>query len=202
MSGFDLARVRFDEHGLVPVVAQEATTGEVLMVAWADREALERTIATGEVHYHSRSRDRLWRKGETSGHVQSLVRLAPDCDGDAVLALVHQKGPACHTGADTCFAPAAEPPPAPVLAQLGRVLQDRRAAPPSGSYTAKLYADPRLAAKKVGEEAAELVMALTGESDERVAEEAAGVLYHVLAACQGRSVSLKSVLDVLERRRT
>lgn len=198
---FDLSKVRFDSEGLVPVIAQEELTGEVLMLAWANEEALRQTLLTGKMHYYSRTRGRLWRKGEESGHEQVAVRLANDCDGDAVLALVRQSGPACHTNTDTCFGRTNEEVPRPALPGLARVLASRKLDPPSESYTAKLYADPKLASKKIGEEATELVMALANESNERVAEEAADVFYHVLAACEGRGVTLRGILEILERRR-
>lgn len=201
MKTFEPSEVTFDERGLAPVIAQEATTGEVLMLAWMDREALAKTLETKRVHYHSRSRGRLWMKGEESGHVQDLVRLARDCDGDALLALVHQSGPACHTGTATCFGRSDADVPRPGLADLAFVLRERKLHPPAGSYTAKLLADPKLASKKVGEEATELVMALANESEQRVAEEAADVVYHTLAACLGRGVTLHEILDVLEKRK-
>ncbi len=201
MTEFDPSKLKYDERGLVPVVAQEATTGEVLMVAWANREALETARTTGRMHYFSRSREKLWEKGEDSGHRQALVRLAADCDRDTVLALVHQTGPACHTSAATCFGAHETGVARPALAQLDAAIQDRKASPQPTSYTSKLLADPRLAGKKIGEEAAELVMALATETDARVAEEAADLLYHLLVACAARSVDLKSILAVLEKRR-
>lgn len=192
--------VRFDAQGLVPVIAQEATTGEVLMLAWANRDALDRTLKTGRVHYYSRSRGELWEKGATSGHAQELADLRLDCDGDAILALVHQEGPACHEGTASCFARMGESVPRPTLAALAATIRSRRGASPEKSYTAKLLADPQRASKKIGEEATELVMALASESGARVAEEAADVIYHLLVACERREVSLKQILEVLERR--
>lgn len=198
---FPMDGVRFDADGLVPVVAQEETTGEVLMVAWANRESLQQSLKTGRMTYYSRSRKELWEKGATSGNMQSLVGLHLDCDGDAVLALVRSAGPSCHEGTDTCFHRAGEPTPGPVLFDLANTIGARKEKPPEGSYTAKLLADPTLAGKKIGEEATELVMALARESEDRVAAEAADLFYHALVACAGRGVALHDVLEVLGRRR-
>jgi phosphoribosyl-ATP pyrophosphohydrolase/phosphoribosyl-AMP cyclohydrolase len=200
-SAFALEDVRFGADGLVPVVAQEERTGDVLMLAWADREALEASLRTGQVHYHSRSRGRLWKKGEESGHVQDLVSLHLDCDGDAVLALVRQTGPACHTGAATCFAPPDGETPRAIVAALSALIESRKQSPPAGSYTAKLLADPNMSAKKIGEESVELAMALRAEGPAQVAHEAADVLYHVLVACAGVGVSWMQIADELGRRR-
>ncbi len=180
--------------GLVLVITQHALTGEVLMVAWATREALEKTLASGEAWYHSRSRDELWHKGETSGNTQRLVTLHADCDADTVLARVLPTGPSCHTGAWSCF------DGAPTMPGLGHVIEARRDADPAGSYTARLLADRNLRLKKLGEEAAELAVACADGSD-RVAEEAADLLYHILVACAGAGVSLEDVLGALESRR-
>jgi len=198
---FNVDKVKFDAKGLVPVVAQEATTGDVLMVAWADREALEATVRTGQMHYHSRSREKLWRKGEESGHAQRVVRLFGDCDADTVLALVHQEGVACHTGASTCFANESETLPRPTLSELAAVIEARRAKPTAGSYTAKLFADENLRRKKIGEEATELVMALHDETPTRIANEAADVIYHVLVACAAAGVPYAKIAEVLAERR-
>lgn len=198
---FDAKTVKFDKDGLVAVVAQDERTGDVLMLAWADKAALAETQKTGFLHYHSRSRGALWKKGETSGHVQKLVSLHLDCDGDAILALVHQDGPACHTLAATCFAPVDNPSPRAILADLAAVIEARRKSPSAKSYTAKLLGDKNLRAKKVGEEATELVMALSGEGPERIASEAADLLYHVLVACAAEGVPLSKIMDELGRRR-
>lgn len=189
--------VRFGEDGLVPVVAQSALSGEVLMVAYADRDALTRTRDTGDAHYHSRSRGTLWRKGETSGHTQRVVDVRVDCDGDTVLYLVNQTGPACHTGAPTCFGTRA----APMLARLADTIADRDRTRPAGSYTAQLLAGgPAAAARKVGEEAVETVVAAGSETPERLASEAADLLYHLLVLLQAKQVPLERVLEELERR--
>jgi len=189
--------VRFGADGLVPVVAQNALSGEVLMVAYADRDALTRTRDTGDAYYHSRSRGSLWRKGETSGHTQQVVDVRVDCDGDAVLYLVKQQGPACHTGAATCFGA----PVAPMLARLADTIADRARTRPAGSYTAKLLSEgPAAAARKVGEEAVETVVAAGSETPDRLASEAADLLYHLLVLLEAKQLPLERVLEELERR--
>lgn len=204
-----IARVRFDRDGLVPVVAQEARSGEVLMLAWADREALEQTATTGLAHYHSRSRNALWRKGETSGHVQQVTELRLDCDSDAVLYRVRQTGPACHTGTATCFStvvggPAAVAQPDPgahLLTRLAATIAARAADRPEGSYTAGLLARGiAKVSQKVGEEAVEVVIAANTEDDERLASEAADLLFHLLVLLQARGVPLDAVWEELEQR--
>lgn len=191
----ELDRLDFDRGGgLVPVVTQHAHTGEVLMVAWADRPALAATLETGVMHYHSRSRDALWKKGETSGITQRLVSLHADCDRDTVLARALPDGPSCHTGAWSCF----EAPP--TLPALAAIIEDRRDTAPDTSYTARLLGDRNLRLKKLGEEAAELVVACTDEAGS-VAAEAADLLYHVLVACAATGVGAEAVLAELERRR-
>jgi len=197
--------VVFDEKGLVPCVAQDWSTGEVLTLAYMNAEALRLTLATREVHFYSRSRDRLWRKGETSGNVMRLRRLRYDCDGDALVALVEPAGPACHTGERTCFFRDVEGDrelaPHEALAALERTLNDRRAERPEGSYTVELLADRDLIGDKVREEADEVARAAAGESDERVAEEAADVLYHLEVLMLSRELPLTTALEVLNERR-
>lgn len=167
------------------------------MVAYADRDALTRTRDTGDAHYHSRSRGALWRKGESSGHTQRVLDVRVDCDGDAVLYLVRQSGPACHTGAPTCFGERA----APMIARLADTIAERARTKPPGSYTAKLLAEgPAAAARKVGEEAVETVVAAGSETPERLAAEVADLLYHVLVLLQAKQVPLDGVLEELERR--
>lgn len=197
LDGLDFAKA----GGLLPVVAQDAATGEVLMLAFADREALEATLRTGHVHFRSRARGELWRKGETSGNVLRLVSLHADCDADAVLALCEPTGPACHTGERTCFGDGAGPSGAgAMLEALARVIEVRATERPEGSYTVRLLDDPNLRLKKLGEEGAELVAALaTGES-ERLTEEAADLLYHLLVALRGAGVELEAVAEVLRGR--
>ena len=180
--------------GLIAVIAQHAHTGEVLMLAYANREALERTLAERVMWYFSRSRDELWRKGDTSGNVQTVVSLHGDCDGDAVLARVLPAGPACHTGAANCF------DAAPTLTALDRVIAERADAPAGSSYTQKLLSDRNLRSKKLGEEAVELALACERQDGERIAEEAADLLYHALVACRAGQVSVEAVLAVLAGR--
>lgn len=197
----DLDGLDFAKHtGLVPVVAQDAADGRVLMVAFATREALERTLSSGEVHFWSRSRGALWKKGETSGNVLRLMSLHADCDGDTVLALVHPTGPACHTGETTCFGEGAGPGPDAILAALDATLAARQRERPEGSYTVRLLDDENLRLKKLGEETAELVTALAKADAERIPEEAADLLYHVLAALRGAGVPLGDVMAALEKR--
>ena len=200
--------VVFGPEGLVPCIAQDSLTGEVLMLAWMNREALDRTVETGEVHFFSRSRGELWRKGETSGNILRLIELRIDCDGDSLLALVDPAGPACHTGERTCFhrrlEDGTEPDPATgeALGALARVILERRKADPSESYTARLLADPELAAAKVTEEAGETVEAVRDEDDQRVAEEAADLLYHLAGLLETRGIGLDRALEVLNGRRS
>jgi phosphoribosyl-ATP pyrophosphohydrolase/phosphoribosyl-AMP cyclohydrolase len=197
--------IDFDERGLAPCVIQDAATGEVLTLAWVNAEALERTIATGEMHLWSRSRDELWHKGETSGNVQRVCELRYDCDADAVLALVDPAGPACHTGERTCFFRALDGTPEPVahvaLPALERTIAARAADRPAGSYTSRLLDDPDLIGAKLREEADEVARAITGESDERVSEEAADLLYHLEVALRSRDVGIAGAYKALNRRR-
>ncbi|MGI8597198.1 MAG: bifunctional phosphoribosyl-AMP cyclohydrolase/phosphoribosyl-ATP diphosphatase HisIE [Thermoleophilaceae bacterium] len=205
MEQIDPTEVRFDDRGLVPCVVQDWSTGEVLTVAYMNTEALERTRATGETHFWSRSREELWHKGEGSGNVQRVRALRVDCDADALVALVEPAGPACHTGERTCFFRSLEESsvgsdaatgngqlaPHEALPALERTIASRRGADPAGSYTAALLADPARIGEKVEEEAEEVVRAAADESDARVREEAADVLYHldVLLAARGLSVA-------------
>ncbi len=195
--------IAFDERGLVPVVVQDWRTGEVLTLAYADAEAVARTRATGELHLWSRSRGELWRKGATSGNVQRVRALRLDCDGDALLALVEPAGPACHTGERTCFHHGELEPPAPheALPALERTLAQRARERPAGSYTVELLDDPPRIGAKVREEAEEVARAARGESDERVDEEAADVLYHLAVLLRSRGRALADAEDSLNGRR-
>jgi phosphoribosyl-AMP cyclohydrolase / phosphoribosyl-ATP pyrophosphohydrolase len=210
--------IRFDEHGLVPCVTQDWRTGEVLTLAYMNDEALERTRVTGEVHFYSRSRNEIWHKGQTSGNVQRVRQIRYDCDGDALVALVDPAGPACHTGQRSCFyrdlegsadtaadAPPADGEPTPAaheaLSVLERTLLDRRERRPDGSYTVELLDDPSRIMDKVREEADEVSRAAGSESDDRVAEEAADVLYHLNVLLASREISIASVLEILNGRR-
>jgi len=210
--------IEFDESGLAPCVAQDFASGEVLTLAYVNAEALRLTVETGEMHFFSRSRGKIWRKGEESGNVLRLRQLRYDCDGDAIVALVEPTGPACHTGERSCFyrelggsaasgvdAAAVPGEPEPVaheaLAALQRTLRSRAAARPEGSYTVKLLDDADLIGEKVEEEAEEVVRAAREESDERVAEEAADLLYHLSVLLASRQVPQSAVMEVLNGRR-
>jgi len=199
--------IRFDERGLVPCVVQDAATGEVLTLAYMNEEALRRTRETGETHFFSRSRGELWHKGETSGNTQRVRQLRFDCDADAIVALVEPAGPACHTGERSCFfrdlETAAESAPSAheALAVLERTLDERARERPQGSYTVELLDDPRRIQEKVREEADEVACAADSESDERVAEEAADVIYHLQVLLRSRGIPLRTVLETLNDRR-
>jgi phosphoribosyl-ATP pyrophosphohydrolase/phosphoribosyl-AMP cyclohydrolase len=195
----DLDRLDFAKgSGLVTVVAQDSQTGVLLMVAHADREALERTIETGEMHYHSRTRG-LWHKGATSGNVQRVVSLSADCDGDAVLARVISAGPACHTGMRSCFGGDALRPDA--LATVDAIIAERAAsANASASYTRRLLDDRNLRLKKLGEETAELVTACADGDAERAREETADLVYHALVALRAAGGTLADVQAILAKR--
>jgi phosphoribosyl-AMP cyclohydrolase / phosphoribosyl-ATP pyrophosphohydrolase len=194
--------IAYDERGLVPVVVQDWGTGEVLTLAYANAEAVARTRETGELHLWSRSRGELWHKGATSGHTQRVRALRLDCDGDALLALVEPNGPACHTGARTCFHHGElEPAPHEALPALERTLAERAALRPEGSYTVELLDDPPRIGAKVQEEAEEVARAARGEPDERVDEEAADVLYHLTVLLHSRGRGLGDAEEVLNGRR-
>ena len=198
-----MEEIRFDENGLVPCVVQHAGTGEVLTLAYMNREALQRTRASGETWFWSRSRRQLWHKGETSGNVQRVKELRWDCDADALLALVEPSGPACHTGERTCFHNGQlEPPvPAEALPALERTIARRAAERPEGSYTVELLADPGRIGDKVREEADEVARAAAGEPDDRVAAEAADVLYHLAVLLASRGLGFEDAFAELNGRR-
>jgi phosphoribosyl-ATP pyrophosphohydrolase/phosphoribosyl-AMP cyclohydrolase len=197
--------IRYDERGLVPVVAQDANTGEVLMLAYASREAVEKTIETGEAHYYSRSRGELWRKGETSGNTQRMIEVRLDCDGDALLYRVEPAGPACHTGERSCFFTSLRgsdeetPDLGRTLGRLAGTITGRHREMLEGSYTAKLLErGTGYIAQKVGEEAVEVVVAAL--EDARLAEETADLLYHLLVLLEERGVGVEEVARVLDER--
>jgi phosphoribosyl-ATP pyrophosphohydrolase/phosphoribosyl-AMP cyclohydrolase len=191
----------FGSDGLLPVVAQDRRSGDVLMVAYANADAMARTAETGFAHFWSRSRGALWMKGETSGHRLRVAAALADCDRDALLLVVEPEGPACHEGTRTCFGDATATA-AGILDELRRVVEDRRHRGGEGSYTAKLLAkglDHTL--KKLGEETTEVILAAKGESDERLAEEAADLAFHLLVVLAQRGLGPERVLDVLRARR-
>ncbi len=191
----------FDGAGLLPVVVQDRASGDVLMVAWANQEALAKTAESGLAHFWSRSREALWKKGETSGNELRVVEARADCDRDTLLLLVEPTGPACHTGARSCFGEGS-PTAAGMLEELARVVAERAKASPETSYTARLLAKgPDQVLKKVGEEATEVVLAARVQSDERLAEETADLLYHLVVALHQRGLPLARVMDELRRRR-
>lgn len=202
--------LRFDAAGLIPAVVQAAETGEVLMVAWMNRAAVDRTLATGLAHFWSRPRGALWRKGETSGHTQHVQRVYADCDGDTLLVQVHQDGVACHTGNRTCFfqrlratdGGADDAAAATMLERLERIIADRKASPPAGSYVASLLArGEAVVSRKVGEEAIEVITAaLGGEGDARLVSEVADLWFHTMVLLGQRGIPLRDVLEELARR--
>jgi phosphoribosyl-ATP pyrophosphohydrolase/phosphoribosyl-AMP cyclohydrolase len=198
----DESEIAYDERGLVPCIAQDWRTGEVLTLAYMNAEALRRTRETGEIHFFSRSRLELWHKGATSGNTQTVRAIRYDCDGDALVALVEPSGPACHTGERTCFHHGDLESWAPyeTLPSLERTIASRAVERPAGSYTTTLLDDPVLAGAKVQEEAEEVVRAVREESDERVAEEAADVLYHLAVLMRGRGLSLADAERILDGR--
>jgi phosphoribosyl-AMP cyclohydrolase / phosphoribosyl-ATP pyrophosphohydrolase len=199
----DDSEIQFDQRGLVPCVVQNFSTGEVLMHAYMNAESLRLTRETGEVHFFSRSRQELWHKGETSGNTLAVKAIRYDCDGDALLALVEPAGPACHTGERSCFHRGELEPAAPyeALPTLERTISSRDAERPEGSYTVKLLTDRTLNGDKVTEEAEEVVRAAMDESDERVAEEAADVIYHLAVLLRARGLGLADAERVLDGRR-
>lgn len=201
MSSF--AQLKFDSQGLVPAIVQDAQSGQVLMLAYMNAEALQRTLESGETHFWSRSRNALWHKGETSGNVQQVLEIRSDCDGDALLVRVIPAGPACHTGEFSCFFQvdfqAQERPFS--LSDLFELIRARQAHPSPGSYTAQLFAAglPRIA-QKVGEESAEVIVAALAQEGSRLVEEAADLVYHLLVLLAARDLTLAEVLAELARR--
>ena len=197
MKSPDPAALNFDGSGLIVAIAQDAATGTVLMVAYMDREALSRTVETGEAHFWSRRRRALWRKGETSGNVLYVDSIQADCDGDALLLSVRPAGPACHTGARACFME-----PAIVLDQLQATIHDRNVSRPTGSYTAQLLDQGRAQIlRKVGEEAIEVIVAADHESDDALVHEIADLWYHAMVLLEERGLDATAVLRELALRR-
>jgi len=204
---FDISAVRFNDAGLVPAIAQDARTSEVLMLAWMNREALEKTLSTGRAHYWSRSRKSLWLKGESSGNFQEVLSVKYDCDGDTLLVLVEPKGPACHTGERTCFyrsiAGAARVLPGgpAVLSELEKVLEERKNADPSKSYVASLYqkGTPRIL-EKIGEESGELIEAASVKENAEVLYEFCDLLFHSMVLLKHKGIRMIDVYDELGRR--
>jgi len=201
-----LDAIQYNEQGLVPAIVQDHLDGTVLMMAWMNRESLQKTIETGETFFWSRSRSELWHKGATSGHLQKLLSLRYDCDSDALLVGVEQIGDtACHTGERSCFHQVngtVTPPPADTLSQVFAVICDRRDHPNPDSYTCKLLAggDNKIL-KKIGEEAAEVVMACKDDDPDAIAAEVADLFYHSLVALAHHQVDVRAVYRKLQDRR-
>ena len=202
----NIKEIKFDKDGLVPAVAQDAKTREVLMQAYMNAEALEKTLKTGQAHYYSRSRKKLWRKGEESGHTQALVKAYYDCDADSILLKVIQTGPACHTGKHTCFFNEIEHKGAPaidwsVLYDIMETIKDRKVHPEEGSYTNYLF-DKGLdkICKKVGEEASETIIAAKNNDNNELANEIGDLLFHLLVLCENQGLPLDDVFKVLSER--
>lgn len=199
---FDVDAIRLDERGLIPAIVQDAATGTVLMLGWMDREAIEATERTREVHFHSRSRGALWRKGETSGNTLHLVDVRADCDGDALLVRAHPQGPTCHTGEATCWGADPAPTLARTLSELAALLAERRRDLPADSYSAELFRGGRgVIARKVGEEALELALAATTETRERAVSELTDLLYALLVLATDLDVTAEEVMASLREKK-
>ena len=200
-----LDRLRYNEQGLIPAIAQDYLDGTVLMMAWMNRESLEKTLETGEAWYWSRSRQELWHKGATSGHIQKVRSLRYDCDSDALLVTIEQIGDiACHTGERSCFHQldgTKVPPPANTLSEVYKVVRARRDRPVNGSYTCSLFqAGDNKILKKIGEETAEVVMACKDDNPEEIASEVADLFYHTLVALAYHQVDIRAVYSKLQER--
>ena len=207
-----MQELKFNESGLIPAIAQDYATGEVLMMAWKNREALEKTLETGKVHYWSRSRQSLWLKGETSGHTQTLKSIRLDCDGDTLLLKIEQEGAACHTNNRSCFyreildgeiretAPAEDK--SAVLKEVFNVVTDRLANPKEGSYTNYLF-DKGLdkILKKVGEEASEVIIAAKNKARDEIRYEVSDLFYHIIVLLVERGMTLDDIYEELKGRR-
>ena len=208
-----IEKLRFNENGLIPAIAQDWLDGSVLMMAWMSRESIEKTIKSGEVHYWSRSRNEIWHKGETSGHTQILKQLRYDCDADVILLTIEQTGSiACHTGAKSCFFeestympeekhPSPQPP-SDACSELYKVIEDRLSTPEKSSYTNKLLkGGDNLILKKIGEESAEFIMACKNKDKVEISNEAADLIFHLQVALAHQEVTWRDVLMVLAKRR-
>ena len=203
MSEINFDEIRFDERGLIPAIVQNAATREVLTLAYMNRESLQRTIETKQTWFWSRSRNELWHKGATSGNTQEVVSLALDCDRDAIVVVVNPAGPACHTGAVSCFDVEARPNDlGPLLDQLFDLIQTRERERPAGSYTTYLFEEGLdKILKKVGEESAETIIAAKNDDDGRLTAEVSDLVYHLLVLLVARGVSLAQVAAELRQRR-
>lgn len=201
--------IRFDANGLVPAIAQDARTGQVRMLGYMNEEAVSATIETGTLHFYSRSRQQLWKKGETSGNIHHVVDVRHDCDGDTLLIQVIPDGPTCHTGADTCFddglihrVDETADAYSDVIQELSAVIAHRHANPVEGSYTSYLFREGiDKIDKKIGEESAEVIIASKNDDDHAVAMESADLIYHLLVMLRARDVPVEKVMDELRKRR-
>ncbi|HEY6246321.1 MAG TPA: bifunctional phosphoribosyl-AMP cyclohydrolase/phosphoribosyl-ATP diphosphatase HisIE [Pyrinomonadaceae bacterium] len=202
----EISQLKFDERGLIPAIVQDARTREVLTLAYMNAESFARTVETKETWFWSRSRNKLWHKGETSGNTQKVVELLPDCDGDAIVVLVDPAGPACHTGAQSCFGSAATAPlitTDQLLDRLYDLVKEREKTRPVDSYTSYLFnqgLDKIL--KKLGEESTETIVAAKNNEDERLISEVADLVYHLIVLLVARGISLEQIRAELGRRRT
>jgi phosphoribosyl-AMP cyclohydrolase / phosphoribosyl-ATP pyrophosphohydrolase len=203
VAGINLDELKYDQEGLVAVVTQDRVTGAVLMQAWANKEALEKSLTTNEMTYFSRQRNKLWTKGEESGNTQKLLHVKVDCDKDAVLAVVEQTGVACHRETGTCFSDGRDIPVAGFLGELDALIAERAKERPDGSYTTKLLEDPSLAAGKVVEEAKEVAQVLKGKPNkDTLQHEAADLVFHLMVACRIKGVTLRDIVAELAARHT
>jgi len=204
LTSTDVDQIDFSKgDGLVPAIVQDATSGAVLMLGYMNREALKETFARKRVVFFSRSKQRPWEKGETSGHTLDLEAVRADCDADTLLVTARPRGPACHLGLETCFGdePVTQAERLAFLGELEKIIEQRLAQQPEGSYTARLFAQgPKRVAQKVGEEGVELALAGVTESDDKVIGEAADLLFHVLVLLRSRGLPLERVVRELERR--
>jgi phosphoribosyl-AMP cyclohydrolase / phosphoribosyl-ATP pyrophosphohydrolase len=199
-----MTELKFDEKGLIPVIVQDALTSEVLMMAYANREAYDKMMETKRTHFYSRSRQRLWMKGETSGHVQDIVSMQADCDGDCLLVRVKQTGVACHLERPSCFEELLAGDlkgTSAILPELVRVIHDRKVNPKEGSYTSSLFANEDKMLKKIVEEAAEIALASKSSDKRMQAWEVADLIYHLLVVLEGEDISLEQVYRQLSERR-
>ena len=199
-----MTELKFDDKGLIPVIVQDALTSEVLMMAYANQEAYDKMLETGRTHFYSRSRQKLWMKGETSGHVQDIVSMQLDCDGDCLLVRVRQTGVACHLQRPSCFEELLQGElngTSAILPELRRVIHDRKAHPQEGSYTNSLFKNEDKMLKKVVEEAAEIALACKSSDQRMQAWEVADLIYHLLVAIEGKDIPLEDVYRMLAERR-
>ncbi|HVO78369.1 MAG TPA: bifunctional phosphoribosyl-AMP cyclohydrolase/phosphoribosyl-ATP diphosphatase HisIE [Methanomassiliicoccales archaeon] len=196
--------LKFDKDGLIPVIVQDAETNEVLMLAYANLEAYNKMLETHRTHFWSRSRQKLWMKGETSGHYQDIVSIQTDCDSDSLLVRVKQTGFACHLERPSCFADVLEGDiegTAAIIPELRRVIKDRKENPKEGSYTNKLLADEDKMLKKIVEESGEVAIAFKGKDDKAKAHEVADLIYHLMVALEGEEIDVQAIYRVLSERR-